>query len=139
MHTVLIVEDWCALRQKLDESLREAGYHTLLAETGEEALGLMRTFRVDLLVARERLADVEGSALAEILRRRGCEELVVVLQAEDPATAARLRGRGVADAVVSRTLQVSRVVRLVRRLLRPIVLTSPPSAGYGDTFAPVVA
>jgi len=139
MQTVLIAEDWTRLRRRLDEALREAGYFTILAQTGQEALGVLRWVPVDLLLARERLADVEGSALARILRRRGHEELVILLQGEDGEAARRALDAGVVDAVVPRTLEVAAVVELVREHLRPVVVHSPPSADFGDSCAPVVA
>jgi DNA-binding response OmpR family regulator len=139
MQTVLIAEDWATLRERLDDALNEAGYFTLAACTGQEALGLLRAVRADLLLARERLPDVEGSALAEILRRRGYEELVVVLLAEDGAAEEHAVERGSADALVPRALEVEPVVELVRHLLRPVICHSPPSAESGHTYATTVA
>ncbi|MFP4055830.1 MAG: response regulator [Candidatus Brocadiia bacterium] len=138
MQTILIAEDWSTLRERLDARLRQTGYFTLLAETAEEALGLLRSFQVDLLVARERLPDMEGSTLAALLRRRGLEEMVVVLQAEDAAAEGACRG-GAADAVVSRSVEVEPVVRLIRRLLRPVTVHASPSAGLDGRWAGALA
>jgi len=128
MQTVLIAEDSPRLRQRLDEELRRVGYFTILAQSAQEALGVLRSLRVDLLLARERLTDVEGSMLARIARRRGLDELVVVLLADDVRTVQKTLRGGVADAVLARDLDVRALVRVVRRLLRPVVVrTSPPA------------
>ena len=139
MHTVVVADDWPALRERLDEALCEAGYFAIQAQSGEEALGLLRSVSVDLLLARERLADIEGSVLAQVLRQRGHDELVVVLLAEGGGAEWRAMDRGVVDAVVPRSLDIEPVVRLVRYLLRPVICHAPPSAESGHTCAPARA
>jgi len=139
MQTVLIVDDWRRLRRRLDDHLTDAGYFTILADTGQEALGILRSLRVDLLLSREHLADIEGTVLAEIARRQGYEELVIVLEAEDGGAERDALDRGIVDAIVPRGTEVEPLVRLIRRLLRPVVCLSPPSAGFGDTGVPALA
>jgi len=139
MQTVVIADDWPTLRQRLGEALGEAGYFTVAARTAQEALGLMRAVRADLLLAREGLSDLEGSTLAAILRRRGHDELVIVLLADEPDAGGPAVGRGLVDAVMPRTTDVEPVVRLVRRLLRPVIHHSPPSADSGPSCAATTA
>jgi len=139
MQTVLIVDDWRRLRRRLDDHLTEAGYFTVLADTGQEALGILRSLHVDLLVSREHLADIEGTVLAEIARRQGFEELVIVLEAEDGGAEQSALDRGIVDAIVPRGVDVEPLVRLIRKLLRPVVYLTPPSAGFGETCIPAMA
>jgi len=135
MQTVLIADDWPLLRARLDEALREKGYFTVAVDTAQEAVGLLRWMRVDLLLARERLADLDGPTLAGLLRRRGHEELVIVLLAEG---ASATPGAGV-DAATPRGLDAEPVVKLVRHLLRPVTCQFPPSAESGHPCATSVA
>lgn len=137
MQTVLIVEDWPALRGRLEEALSGAGYLTIAAHNGQEALGLLRSVRADLMVVSQELSDVEGLALAQILRHRGYEELVIVLLAR-PGQEGLIADEAV-DAVLARAMEVGPVVEAARRLLRPIVRQSPPSAELGHTSATYVA
>ena len=139
MQTVLIVDDWPELRQRMDRSLSAAGYLTLHAHTGQEALGLLRSVRADLLLLRQDLADVEGTVLAGILRRRGLEELVIILLAESPAVERQAAHCESIDAVLPRSLDPEPARALVRRLLRPVTRLSPPSAEFAHTFAASVA
>jgi len=108
MQTVLIVEDWPALRQRLDEALANAGYLTITAHNGQEALGLLRSIRADLLVVAQELCDVEGLALARILRHRGHDELVIIVLAR--AGHEGLITDEAVDAVLPRALEVGPVV-----------------------------
>ena len=135
MQTVLITEDSPTLREPLDIALTRAGYFTIVADTAQEALGVLRTVRVDLLLTRERLTDVEGSVLAEIARHRGLDELVVVLLADDAATVRAALAAGVADLVLERTTDLTPVVAAVRRLLRPVVVRSTPPAAMEHACA----
>ena len=135
MQTILIAENSPALREHLDAALTRAGYFTIVADTAQEALGVLRTVRVDLLLARERLTDMEGSALAEIARRRGLDELVVVLLADDAATVRAALHDGAADLVLERNTHPDPVVAAVRRLLRPRVVTSTPPAALEHACA----
>jgi DNA-binding NarL/FixJ family response regulator len=128
MQTVLIAEDSPVLRERLDAALCQHGYFTIQAETAQDALGVLRSVHVDLLLTRERLADVEGTALAAMARHRGLDELVVVLLAEDDSATGPAVEEGTVDAVLGRGADVGSVVRLVRRLLRPVVIRTPAPA-----------
>jgi len=139
MQTVLIVDDWPELRQRMDRTLSAAGYLTLHAHTGQEALGLLRSVRADLVVLRQDLADVEGTVLAGILRRRGLEELVIVLLAESPAVERQAAQCETIDAVLPRGLDADPALALVRRLLRPVIRLFPPSAEFAHTCVASVA
>lgn len=132
MQTVLITEDSPPRRQQLDDALRRVGYFTIQADTATQALGILRSVQVDLLVTRERLADVEGSVLAEIARHRGLDELVVLLLADDVPALERGLADGIADAVLARDAEPASVVQLARRLLRPVTIKSPPPAAFTD-------
>jgi len=125
MQTVLIAEDSPPRRLSLSDALERAGYLTIPAETAQGALGVLRALHVDLLLTRERLADVEGTTLAAIARHRGLDELVVVVLAEDEQEASLALCEGVVDAVLGRHTEAGSVVRLVRRLLRPVSVRPP--------------
>lgn len=71
--TVLVVEDYSALRRTTARVLQEAGYRVLEAESGAEALAILERRRepVDLMLADVVLPDVPGAELeARALRRR---------------------------------------------------------------------
>jgi two-component system phosphate regulon response regulator PhoB len=63
---VLIVDDEKDLRQLLDFNLKQAGYRTVHAASGDEALRRARSYRPDLIVLDLNLPDLEGT---EVCRR----------------------------------------------------------------------
>jgi two-component system cell cycle sensor histidine kinase/response regulator CckA len=69
--TVLVVDDEPSVRTFVDRVLRAAGYTTLTATNGPEALALSeRGTRFDLLLTDVRMPGMEGDELARRLRER---------------------------------------------------------------------
>jgi DNA-binding NtrC family response regulator len=67
--TVLVVEDQPQVRRALEHLLQSAGYHVLAAESGEDALAMVRKLngRVDLLVSDIIMPGVSGIELSRRL------------------------------------------------------------------------
>ncbi len=66
--TILIVDDEDDLRKLVDFNLRGAGFQTLLAANGEEALRLAKQ-RPDLVVLDLMLPDIQGTEVCRILKQ----------------------------------------------------------------------
>ena len=62
--TILLVDDKAELRVLLDDILSRNGYKVLSAENGKEALSLLETTSVDLLLSDVIMPDMDGYALA---------------------------------------------------------------------------
>ena len=62
--TVLLVDDKAELRELLDDILSRNGYKVLSAENGVQALSLLETTSVDLLLSDVIMPDMDGYALA---------------------------------------------------------------------------
>ncbi|MBN9420073.1 MAG: response regulator transcription factor [Candidatus Eremiobacteraeota bacterium] len=67
--TILIVDDEEAIRTFLRISLRGSGYQTLEAESGAEAMEMVRTSQPDALVLDMVLPDLSGLEVTRALRR----------------------------------------------------------------------
>ena len=67
-HKVLIVEDETDLLELIDFNLKQAGYVTILAETGAEALAAARAHRPDIILLDLMLPDLQGSDVCRVLR-----------------------------------------------------------------------
>jgi CheY-like chemotaxis protein len=50
MSIILVVDDTALIREPIAQTLRSAGYETLCAENGREALDVMRLLPIDLIV-----------------------------------------------------------------------------------------
>ena len=66
--TVLIVDDEKDLRHLLDFNLKQAGYRTLHAATGEEALAQAARHEPDMILLDLNLPDLSGSEVARRLK-----------------------------------------------------------------------
>src|SRR5262245_60030658 len=65
---VLVVDDDRAVRDFVDRVLREAGYRTMVAASGPEAIELARKERIDLLLTDVNMPQMTGDELARRLR-----------------------------------------------------------------------
>jgi two-component system OmpR family response regulator len=88
---VLIVDDEENIRFLVGSALQLAGFETEVAETGQEALKVVESFRPDVVVLDVMLPDVDGFTILKQLRDRGSSAQVIFLTARD-ATADRVRG-----------------------------------------------
>ena len=66
--TILIVEDNVAQSQALAEALQFAGFTTLQAQSGIQALQIATESRPDLILMDTQLSDLDGLAAAETLK-----------------------------------------------------------------------
>ena len=68
---ILVCDDDWLIRTNIVDMLREAGYRPSGAATGREALDLLDTQSVDVLIADIGLPDMSGVDLAIVARSRG--------------------------------------------------------------------
>lgn len=111
---VLVVDDEENIRFLVRSALELAGFLTLEAETGSEALELAASMHPDAIVLDVMLPDLDGFTVLQRLRDRGLRIPTVFLTARD-ATEDRVRGltSGGADYVV-KPFAVAEVVARVR-------------------------
>ena len=69
MQRILIVEDEPDIQELLDAYLRDAGYQTVLAGDGVEALERFQTGRFDLILLDLMLPKIDGFGVCEVIRR----------------------------------------------------------------------
>jgi two-component system phosphate regulon response regulator PhoB len=91
--TVLIVDDEKDLRQLLDFNLKQAGYRTLHAATGEEALQQVARHEPDMILLDLNLPDVSGTEVARRLKAdAGTREIPIVMLTARGGEADRIAG-----------------------------------------------
>ncbi|WP_166267458.1 ATP-binding response regulator [Marinobacter caseinilyticus] len=68
--SILVVEDIAAMRKMVKDSLRLMGLNNVsLAENGEQALTLLATERVDLIISDSNMPKMNGMELLKIIRK----------------------------------------------------------------------
>ena len=68
MRRILIVEDNCFQAKMLSKSLEKRGFHTSIAEDGEEGLLKARIFSPDVIVSDIEMPRMDGHAMVEALK-----------------------------------------------------------------------
>jgi len=68
--TILIVDDEAALRELASEILSVKGYQILMAEDGKQALKILETQPIDLMISDVIMPEMNGYQLAEIVSKK---------------------------------------------------------------------
>jgi two-component system response regulator AtoC len=85
---ILAVDDEPSMRRLLEISLRQAGYLPVVAENGQEALTILRTDNIDLVVSDLHMPVMDGLKLLEALRAESIETPVIIVTAQGEITSA---------------------------------------------------
>jgi two-component system NtrC family response regulator len=81
MPTILIVDDDSAMREALDETVRDLGFNTCLASSGVSALVALNERRIDGVLLDLRMPDMDGLETLRRMRARQPPPPVTVLTA----------------------------------------------------------
>ncbi|MGC8498784.1 MAG: response regulator transcription factor [Acidimicrobiales bacterium] len=116
--TILVVDDEAGVRELLGDALRIAGYQTVLAADGAEALAAWRREHVDLAIVDINLPDVDGFSFVDTVRATDATTPILLLSARDaPADVARGL-RGGADDYVRKPFSLEELLLRVAAILR---------------------
>ncbi len=83
MFNILVVEDDRHARKLYGAVLEQNGFKAVLAENGRQALELMDHVYVDLIVLDVMLPDMDGFALAQLIRDGGVETPILMATARE--------------------------------------------------------
>ncbi len=78
---VLVVDDEVNIRRILQAALDKAGYHTMIAENGDVALGLLREEAVDCVLTDVTMPGIDGYELQRAVRNSWPQTPVVIMTA----------------------------------------------------------
>ncbi len=79
--SILIVDDEPHSLFGLSEILTEEGFHTITAESGNEALKKLEEDSINLVITDERMPDLSGMELLSEIKRRGFDIPVILITA----------------------------------------------------------
>ncbi len=117
MAVILIVEDDEAVRLLIGHRLR-ARYSILTAGDGKQALDIIDSQHVDLLIADIMMPRMDGFELVQNLRRRGIEIPVLMLTANQSFDAKRTGFRSGTDDYMTKPVNYEELLWRVQALLR---------------------
>jgi CheY-like chemotaxis protein len=118
---VLVVDDEASVRQTLALFLRRAGYEPVLAQDGEEAIGLLqRGTQFDLLVTDQSMPGMSGTQLIiEVARLRPSLPTMLITGYERVAGIEFLQGR---VTVLNKPFERAQFLLQVQALLGAVAL-----------------
>jgi excisionase family DNA binding protein len=118
--TVLVVDDEEAVRNLVGETLSSvASYHVVRASGGAEALAVMRTTRVDVLVTDLRMPHMDGLTLIREARQIAPDLPVIIITAvPSQATAIDAINLGV-SGYLPKPFELPKILDTVARALGP--------------------
>ena len=116
--TILIVDDEAGVRDLLGDALRIAGYETLVASDGDEALTLWRTNAVELCIVDVNMPTMNGFEFVEAVRRDNDALPILLLSARDAAVDVAHGLRIGADDYVRKPFSLEELLLRVAAILR---------------------
>ena len=116
--TILIVDDEAGVRDLLGDALRIAGYETLVAGDGDEALTLWRTNTVELCIVDVNMPTMNGFEFVETVRREDAALPILLLSARDAAVDVAHGLRIGADDYVRKPFSLEELLLRVAAILR---------------------
>ena len=120
--TLLIIDDSRTVREVLKVYLMGNDYTFIEAEDGERALEIIRSARVDLVLADINLPKMDGLAFLRDVRASASKEQrrvpVVLISSDKTATEKQKSKVALADAFLPKPVQREQLLRVVGELLR---------------------
>lgn len=118
---ILIVDDEQDVRDIFQDRLEKAGYNTLMAENGEEAISLLRSednmINVGIIFCDIRMPKVNGIECIDFLKQQAPGIPVVVVTGYPDANVAKdLMNRGIKEYLV-KPLDKERMMAIVERII----------------------
>jgi phosphate regulon transcriptional regulator PhoB len=114
---ILIVEDEASIASTLAFNLKQEGYETLTAATGERALELARSFQPDLVLLDLMLPGIGGLDLCRYLRRE--RDVPIIMVTARSSELDRVLGLELgADDYITKPFSLRELLARVRTVLR---------------------
>jgi len=113
---VLVVDDDLRARNAVARLLEAEGYDTSMASDGEEATGLLASWRPDLVLTDLNMPRLDGRGLLERVRQEAPGTPVIVLSAGAGGAAALVLGMGAAD-FFTKPVQIDALLARIRDLI----------------------
>jgi len=114
---ILAVDDEKMIRDLIKAAMDFAGYQCLTAEGGEEALKIMETTDVDIVITDIMMPQMEGLELTLIIRKKYNADVIVMTGFLEDYTYEETIDRGASD-FIQKPVSINELIVRVKRLLR---------------------
>lgn len=116
-YSILITDDDVAMRETLRDIFAPSGYRTFLAESGEEAIDIVREHRVHIALLDMHLPRLSGLETLAIFRQMGASPPAILISGECDENLMRRALSEQAYCVLSKPVSRQMVVHVVHKAL----------------------
>lgn len=133
MFNILVVDDQAHIRRLYEYTLEKNGYHPYTAGDGAEALQLMESTHIDLVILDLMMPAMDGYTFLKAMRDGGSNIPVLIITARDSAEDIRRSFTlGTDDYMIKPVDEVEMILR-VRALLRRAKISEEQRITIGNT------
>ena len=133
MFHILVVEDDKNLRRLMEAVLTQNGYYVLCASDGKEALDLLESVYVDLIISDIMMPNLDGYSLTRELREANYKIPVLMVTAKDDFEDIKKGFRSGADDYMVKPLNIEEMVLRVSAILRRSRIANEQRISIGET------
>ncbi|MBE6902051.1 MAG: response regulator transcription factor [Ruminococcaceae bacterium] len=134
MFNILVVDDHAHIRRLYEVTLEQNGYKPYTACNGREALQLLETTHIDLIVLDVMMPEMDGYTFLRTLRDSGSEIPVLIITARDGAEDVRKAFTlGTDDFMVKPVDEIEMLLR-IKALMRRAKISEEKKLTIGDTM-----
>lgn len=133
MFHLLVVDDDKNIRRFLSAVLSSAGYKTFGADSAKEALYIMETQKIDLIILDIMLPDMDGYAFSELLRDCGNDIPILMLSAKQLPQDIKQGFLSGTDDYMTKPVDEEELLLRIKALLRRSKIVSERKLTVGNT------
>jgi len=119
--SILIVDDSASLRQVVSIALKQAGYHTLEACDGRDALSKLNGQKIHLIISDVNMPNMDGIAFVQAAKQKAEYRFTpVIMLTTEAGEGMKQRGQAAgAKAWVVKPFQPAQMLAAVSKLIAP--------------------
>ena len=133
MFHILVVEDDKNLRRLMEAVLTQNGYHVVCASDGQEALDLLESVYVDLIISDIMMPKLDGYSLTRELRDANYEIPILMITAKETYEDKKKGFIAGADDYMVKPIHIDEMVLRVGALLRRSKISNEQRICIGET------
>lgn len=133
MFSILVVEDDSNLNKLLCAKLKQEGFHAVAAFDGEEALQVLDSEHIDLIITDWMMPGMDGIALVRCLREGHCDIPVLIVTAKDQMMDMEQGFLAGSDDYMVKPIHLKEMILRVNALLRRARIATEKRLIVGNT------
>lgn len=134
MFNILVVDDNQSIRKLISTYLQREGYNVTLAENGVEALKVLETLHVDLMIVDIMMPKMDGYTLTEDLRTAKYNLPILMITAKETFEDKKKGFNAGTDDYMVKPIDMNEMLLRVAALLRRAKISNEHKIAIGDVI-----